>query len=139
MEPNTTCRNVPHSNSLTCKGHTLQTFRPTRKARFKLQATWLQETARASLENVSSQLAAALEVIELQQAQIQSLNDSLAATVATLQADVLACSPPSLIGDLLHIADRAAHSGDLRSMCPADSASHASAPWDELRVWDSGD
>ena len=29
--------------------------------------------------------------------------------------------------------------GNLRSMHAADRASHASAPWDELRVWDPGD
>ena len=40
---------------------------------------------------------------------------------------------------LRHLADHAAHSGDLRSMHPADLASHAAAPWDELRVWDPGD
>jgi len=28
---------------------------------------------------------------------------------------------------------------DLRSMHPADHASHANAQWDELRVWDPGD
>ena len=38
-----------------------------------------------------------------------------------------------------HIAERAAQSGDLRSMHPADPASHANAQWDELRVWDPGD
>ena len=40
---------------------------------------------------------------------------------------------------LRHLADQAALSGDLRSMHPADLASHAAAPWDELRVWDPGD
>ena len=34
---------------------------------------------------------------------------------------------------------KAAQSGDLRSMHPADPASHASTQWDELRVWDPGD
>ena len=40
---------------------------------------------------------------------------------------------------LQRIADQAAQSGDLRSRHPADSASCANAPWDELRVWDPGD
>ena len=40
---------------------------------------------------------------------------------------------------LQRIADKAAQSGDLRSKHPADCASHANAPWDELRVWDPGD
>ena len=40
---------------------------------------------------------------------------------------------------LQRIADQAAQSGDLRSMHPADLASHVRAKWDELRVWDPGD
>ena len=40
---------------------------------------------------------------------------------------------------LQRIADQAAQSGDLRSRHPADCASCANAPWDELRVWDPGD
>ena len=40
---------------------------------------------------------------------------------------------------LKRIADQAAQSGDLRSKHPADCASCANAPWDELRVWDPGD
>ena len=40
---------------------------------------------------------------------------------------------------LQRIADQAAQSGDLRSKHPADCASCANAPWDELRVWDPGD
>ena len=40
---------------------------------------------------------------------------------------------------LRRLADQAARSGDLRSRHPADCASHANAPWDELRVWDPGD
>ena len=40
---------------------------------------------------------------------------------------------------LQRIADQAALSGNLHWMHPADRASHASAPWDELRVWDPGD
>ena len=52
----------------------------------------------------------------------------------TVRAD--AGPPPAR---LQRIADQAAQSGDLRSRHPADSASHANAPWDELRVWDPGD
>ena len=40
---------------------------------------------------------------------------------------------------LQRLADQAARSGALRSRHPADCASHANAPWDELRVWDPGD
>ena len=64
---------------------------------------------------------------------LQGLNAQPGATV-TVRVDT---GPPP--ARLQHIADQAAHSGDLRSMCPADRASHASAPWDELRVWDPGD
>ena len=52
----------------------------------------------------------------------------------TLRVD--AGPPPAR---LQHIAKQAAQSGDLRSMHPADPAAHASAQWDELRVWDPGD
>jgi hypothetical protein len=41
---------------------------------------------------------------------------------------------------LRQAAESAAHSGDLRSMHPADLAAHSKSPWDELlRVWDPGD
>jgi len=40
---------------------------------------------------------------------------------------------------LRQAAEHAAHSGDLRSIHPADIAAHARSPWDELRVWDPGD
>ena len=64
---------------------------------------------------------------------LQGLNAQPGVTV-TLRVD--AGPPPAR---LQHIAERAAQSGDLRSMHPADPASHASAQWDELRVWDPGD
>ena len=64
---------------------------------------------------------------------LQGLNAQPGLTV-TVRVDT---GPPP--ARLQHIADQAAHSGDLRSMCPADRASHASAPWEELRVWDPGD
>ena len=64
---------------------------------------------------------------------LQKLNDRLSTTV-TVRTD--AGPPPARIRRL---ADQAARSGDLRSRHPADCASHANAPWDELRVWDPGD
>ena len=64
---------------------------------------------------------------------LQRLNAQPGVTV-TLRVD--AGPPPAR---LQHIAEQAAHSGDLRSMHPADPASHARAQWDELRVWDPGD
>ena len=63
----------------------------------------------------------------------QGLNAQPGVTV-TLRVD--AGPPPAR---LQHIAEQAAQSGDLRSMHPADLASHARAQWDELRVWDPGD
>jgi hypothetical protein len=51
-------------------------------------------------------------------------------------AQTLAHRQPAYVRRL---ADQAARSGDLRSRHPADCASHANAPWDELRVWDPGD
>ena len=68
---------------------------------------------------------------------LQGLNASLNAqpgVTVTLRVD--AGPPPAR---LQHIAEQAAQSGDLRSMHPADPASHARAQWDELRVWDPGD
>ena len=64
---------------------------------------------------------------------LQGLNAQPGVTVA-VRVDT---GPPP--ARLQHTADRAAHSGDLRSMHPADRAPHANAPWDELRVWDPGD
>ena len=64
---------------------------------------------------------------------LQGLNAQPGVTV-TLRVD--AGPPPAR---LQHIAERAAQAGDLRSMHPADHASHANAQWDELRVWDPGD
>ena len=64
---------------------------------------------------------------------LQRLNAQPGVTV-TVRAD--AGPPPAR---LQRIADQAAQSGDLRSRHPADSASCANAPWDELRVWDPGD
>ena len=64
---------------------------------------------------------------------LQGLNAQPGVTV-TLRVD--AGPPPA---HLQRIAEQAARSGDLRSMHPADPASHASAQWDELRVWDPGD
>ena len=64
---------------------------------------------------------------------LQRLNAQPGVTV-TVRAD--AGPPPAR---LQRIADQAARSGDLRSRHPADSASRANAPWDELRVWDPGD
>ena len=64
---------------------------------------------------------------------LQRLNAQPGVTV-TVRAD--AGPPPAR---LQRIADQAAQSGDLRSRHPADSASRANAPWDELRVWDPGD
>ena len=64
---------------------------------------------------------------------LQRLNAQPGVTV-TVRAD--AGPPPAR---LRRIADQAAQSGDLRSRHPADSASRANAPWDELRVWDPGD
>ena len=64
---------------------------------------------------------------------LQGLNAQPGVTV-TVRAD--AGPPPAR---LQRIADQAAQSGDLRSRHPADSASCANAPWDELRVWDPGD
>ena len=64
---------------------------------------------------------------------LQGLNAQPGVTV-TVRTD--AGPPPARIRRL---ADQAARSGDLRSRHPADSASHANAPWDELRVWDPGD
>ena len=64
---------------------------------------------------------------------LQGLNAQPGMTVA-VRVDT---GPPP--ARLQHTADRAAHSGDLRSMHPADRAPHANAPWDELRVWDPGD
>ena len=64
---------------------------------------------------------------------LQGLNAQPGLTV-TLRVDT---KPPP--ARLQHIADQAAHSGDLRSMHPADLASHVRAKWDELRVWDPGD
>jgi len=64
---------------------------------------------------------------------LQGLNAQPGVTV-TLRVDT---GPPP--ARLQHIAERAAHAGDLRSMHPADHASHANAQWDELRVWDPGD
>ena len=64
---------------------------------------------------------------------LQGLNAQPGVTV-TVRAD--AGPPPAR---LQRIADQAAQSGNLRSMHPADRASHANAPWDELRVWDPGD
>jgi hypothetical protein len=64
---------------------------------------------------------------------LQALNAQQGVSV-TLRVD--ADSPPAR---LQHIAERAAQAGDLRSMHPADHASHANAQWDELRVWDPGD
>ena len=55
-------------------------------------------------------------------------------TTVTVRTD--AGPPPAR---LRRLADQAARSGDLRSRHPADCASHANAPWDELRVWDPGD
>jgi hypothetical protein len=63
----------------------------------------------------------------------QALNAQPGVTV-TLRVD--AGPPPA---HLQHIAEQAAQTGDLRSMHPADPVSHASAQWDELRVWDPGD
>ena len=53
--------------------------------------------------------------------------------------DVTTPSPASALQVVARIADRAAQSGDLCSKHPADCASCANAPWDELRVWDPGD
>ena len=64
---------------------------------------------------------------------LQELNAQPGVTV-TVRAD--AGPQPAR---LQRLADQAARSGDLRSRHPADSASHANAPWDELRVWDPGD
>ena len=64
---------------------------------------------------------------------LQGLNAQPGLTV-TVRVDT---GPPP--ARLQHTADRAAHSGDLRSMHPADLASHVRAKWDELRVWDPGD
>ena len=64
---------------------------------------------------------------------LQELNAQPGVTV-TVRAD--AGPPPAR---LQRLADQAARSGDLRSRHPADCASHANAPWDELRVWDPGD
>ena len=64
---------------------------------------------------------------------LQRLNAQPGLTV-TVRAD--AGPPPAR---LQRIADQAARSGNLRPMHPADCASHANAPWDELRVWDPGD
>ena len=64
---------------------------------------------------------------------LQALNAQPGVTV-TLRVD--AGSPPAR---LQHIAERPAQAGDLRSMHPADHASHTNAQWDELRVWDPGD
>ena len=64
---------------------------------------------------------------------LQALNAQQGVNV-TLRVD--AGSPPAR---LQHIAERAAQAGDLRSMHPADHASHTNAQWDELRVWDPGD
>ena len=64
---------------------------------------------------------------------LQGLNAQPGVTV-TLRVDT---GPPP--ARLQHIAERAAQAGDLRSMHPADHASHANAQWDELRVWDPGD
>ena len=61
---------------------------------------------------------------------LQGLNAQPGLTVA-VRVDTR--PPPTR---LQQIADQAAHSGNLRSMHPADLASHAAAPWDELRVWD---
>ena len=57
---------------------------------------------------------------------LQRLNTQPGLTV-TVRAD--AGPPPAR---LQRIADQAARSGNLRSMHPADCASHANAPWDEL-------
>ena len=64
---------------------------------------------------------------------LKGLNAQPGVTV-TVRAD--AGPPPAR---LQRIADQAAQSGDLRSKHPADPASCANAPWDELRVWDPGD
>ena len=64
---------------------------------------------------------------------LQGLNAQPGVTV-TVRADP---GPPP--ARLQRIADRAARSGNLRPMRPPDCASHANAPWDELRVWDPGD
>ena len=64
---------------------------------------------------------------------LQGLNAQPGTTV-TVRTD--AGPPPAR---LRRLADQAARSGDLRSRHPADCASHANAPWDELRVWDPGD
>ena len=64
---------------------------------------------------------------------LQRLNAQPGVTVA-LRVD--AGPPPAR---LQHAAEQAAHLGDLRSMHPAGPTSHASAQWDELRVWDPGD
>ena len=66
---------------------------------------------------------------------LQGLNAQPGVTV-TLR--VVAGPPPA---HLQHIAEQAARSGDLPLDAPgrAAPASHASAQWDELRVWDPGD
>ena len=64
---------------------------------------------------------------------LQKLN-ARPGTAVTVRTD--AGPPPAR---LRRLADQAAQSGDLRSRHPADCASHANAPWDELRVWDPGD
>ena len=64
---------------------------------------------------------------------LQKLNTQ-PGTAVTVRTD--AGPPPAR---LRRLADQAAQSGDLRSRHPADCASHANAPWDELRVWDPGD
>ena len=64
---------------------------------------------------------------------LQGLNAQPGRTI-TVRTD--AGPPPAR---LRRLADQAARSGDLRSRHPADCASHANAPWDELRVWDPGD
>ena len=58
---------------------------------------------------------------------LQGLNAQPGVTV-TVRADP---GPPP--ARLQRVADQAAQSGNLRSMHPADCASHANAPWDELR------
>ena len=56
-------------------------------------------------------------------------------TTVTLRVDA-AAPPPCLLREV----EEAARSGDLRSLLhPVDPAAHARSPWDELRVWDSGD
>ena len=82
-----------------------------------------EELYKKRAQNISNNAAITLQALNAQ----QGIN-------VTLRVD--AGSPPAR---LQHIAERAAQAGDLRSMHPADHASHTNAQWDELRVWDPGD